>query len=142
MRTGYTLFELAAVLLLMTVATALLVPLTGSAVDRAAVRGAREAVTAVLAEARVRARILSGAQVELSGPPWVVSLTAGGVELRRVSLAREWGVVVDSVPPGETIRIRFDALGIGRVASRRIILRRNDAVARLVVSGFGRVRRE
>ncbi|MEJ2504365.1 MAG: hypothetical protein P8177_13805 [Gemmatimonadota bacterium] len=63
-----------------------------------------------------------------------------GGQGRTVDLAGRYGarLVVGS---GEPVIVPYDALGIGRVGSRTIEVRRGGAVAGLTVSAYGRFRR-
>ena len=56
-------------------------------------------------------------------------------------LAQDWRVTVSSPGfAGDTIAIRYDAIGIGRIANRTLRFERGHAVAGLTVSAYGRVR--
>ena len=57
------------------------------------------------------------------------------VEVRR--LAEEFGVTVDLGAGGEA-ELVFDALGLGRRASRTVVLRRGEAESRVVIAAYGR----
>ncbi|MGD8318980.1 MAG: type II secretion system protein [Gemmatimonadota bacterium] len=141
MRRGYTLLELMATLVLVAIVGPAVVGAGHGLRDRAAVVGAREAVAGLLAQARMEARSWGGARVHLRAEPWEAWVEAGGVVRRRVALQAEWGVEVAlSRSRTETV-IRYDALGLGRVASETLRFRRGDAGTALVVSGYGRVRR-
>lgn len=141
MRTGFTLLELATVLTVVAVAAAGLGPAVGRWGDRAAVVGAREAVAALVAEARASGLGRGGARVHVAARPWRAWSEVDGRVLRSVDLEVEAGVRVDLSAQRERTTLEYDALGVGRVASETLRFRRGGAEAALVVSGYGRVRR-
>jgi hypothetical protein len=141
MRSGHTLPELLAVLTL----AALLVPAGVGALrhaaDRAAVLAVREEVAALLVRARVEARGRGGASLLILPDPLRLRLVAEPDTLRAADPEMDRGVRLAAPPGGEVgpLRIEYDALGLGRVASATIRLRRGRADAVLVVSSLGRV---
>jgi prepilin-type N-terminal cleavage/methylation domain-containing protein len=141
MRRGYTLLELSAVLALMAAAVSILLSAGGGARDRWAVEAAREQVAGLIAEARTAAVAWGGAVVRLSASDAEAWYEAGGVEQRRVALARDVAVELVLSRGGVEVVLRYDALGLGQVASQTLRFRRGAAEAVLVVSGYGRVRR-
>ena len=59
----------------------------------------------------------------------------------RLDLVADWGVAVSSPGfGGDTIVIRYDAIGLGRIANRTLRFERGRAVAGLTISAYGRVR--
>lgn len=138
---GFTLVELLVALALGALLLAVLFPRMDRLRDGLAVRGAREEVVGLLARARLQALLGEGAEVvALEGPSRIVVRAPRSVATR-LDLEREYGV--ELVIPGPTDRatLRFDALGIGRMASRTLSFRRRDAEVFLSVSSYGRVRR-
>lgn len=136
MRFGFTLLELAVVLTLLALAGGAVLPAARQTADRAAVVGAREAVAGLVARTRAEAMLHGGAALHLralDGSVWVETEDSI-VELRRVGA--EFGVTLEL--GGAEAELPFDALGLGRRASRTIVLRRRDAQARLVVAAYGR----
>jgi Tfp pilus assembly protein FimT len=140
-RSAHTLVELALVLMVLGILAGLFVPPLSRARDELAVRAARNEVAAAIAVTRATAISSGGATFVLdteSGTGWIE--TTGG---HRVSdgfaLASRYGVSVssDRTPP---VALRFDALGIGRLANAVIRVRRARAEATLTVSAYGRVR--
>ena len=138
---GHTLLELTFVLLLVGVAAATVAPTARKARDRAAVAGAREAVVGLLAEARQAAIETGGAAVRILESTGLAEVSAGGSLLRRVGLTTEFGVTLELGASGGEVELRYDALGLGRMASQTVVFRRGAAAAQLVVSSYGRVRR-
>jgi prepilin-type N-terminal cleavage/methylation domain-containing protein len=137
MRSAFTLPEVVLVLALMSIAGTALLPSARAASDRLAVTAARETVAALAARARSEAMVHGGAALRLrasDGRGWV---EAGDsiLELRRLS--EEFGVTVHLGEGGEA-ELLFDALGLGRRASRTVVLRRGDAEARVVIAAYGR----
>jgi type II secretory pathway pseudopilin PulG len=140
-RTAHTLVELALVLMVLGMVAALVVPPLLRARDELAVRAARNEVAAAIAVTRATAISNGGATFILD-----TDTGAGWIEMpdgRRVSdafaVAARYGVSVscDRAPP---LALRFDALGIGRLANAVIRVRRARAEATLTVSAYGRVR--
>jgi len=141
MRNGHTLLELCAVLLLAALVASVVLPAAGRLQDTFAVVAAREALAGLVAEARAAAPGHGSGSVHLRSEPWRAWSQAGGVPLRSVDLAEELGVSVDLSRGRTSMDLRYDALGLGQVASETIVLRRGSSRRALVVSGYGRVRR-
>lgn len=138
---GHTLIELIFVLLLVGVAAASVAPTARQARDHAAVAAAREALVGLLAEARQDAIETGGASVRISESTGRAELSVGGSVLRDVAMLAEFGVTLDLGGARPDVELRYDALGLGRMASETLVFRRGDAVAQLIVSSYGRVRR-
>jgi type II secretory pathway pseudopilin PulG len=137
---GHTLVELTFVLLLVGVAAASVAPTARQLQERAAVAAAREAVVGLLAEARSAAIETGGASVWIDADAGLAEALARGATLRRVALATDFGVTV-ALSGARRVELRYDALGLGRMASLTVVFRRGGAAAELVVSSYGRVRR-
>lgn len=142
MRTGHTLLELTAVLVLAALAASVAVPAGVGLRDRMAVVAAREAVAGLVAEARVSALAHGGATVHVASEPWRAWIQVGDSAAPAEALEREWGVRVRLSRDRASTALAYDALGLGRVASETLRFRRGSAEAALVVSGYGRVRRQ
>jgi type II secretory pathway pseudopilin PulG len=138
---GHTLVELTFVLLLMGVAAASVAPTARQLQERAAVAAAREAVVGLLAEARLAAIETGGATVWIDSGSGLAQAIASGTTLRRVALTTDFGVTLRLSGSQPHVELRYDALGLGRMSSITIVLRRGRAAAELVVSSYGRVRR-
>lgn len=141
MRPGYTLVELAFVVLLLGMTGLMVLPSVHRLGDRMAVVGAREAVAGLFAEARIDALQLGGATVRIRSGPWRAWAEAGDSVLGRVDLARDFSVSVSIGRGGSSADVHYDALGMGQVASETLTFLRGDERTELVISGYGRVRR-
>lgn len=140
---GFTLLEIVTVLTLMGAAVAVSLPAAKRQMDRTAVLGAREEVAGLIHRARASAVALGGASLRLTSDPPAAELVAGGAVVDRSHLAGEYGgsmTMTLSRDRGE-VELRFDALGIGRIASQTIRFARGSAAAVLVVSSYGRLGR-
>lgn len=142
MRRGHTLFELCAALLLGAIALSALLPAGRSLLDRMAVVSAREAVAGLVAQARVAALAYGGARVHVHAAPWRAWVEVGDSVFGEVALERDLSVTVELPRGRSATELRYDALGLGQVASETLRFRRGDAVRALIVSGYGRVRRQ
>lgn len=138
---GTTLIELIVVLAVLAVLLGVAVLSSARWRDEAAVRAARDELASGLAQARVTAVSSGGAALILdpaAGRFWTV--TDSGAAGEPVSLEDRYGVLVD--PGGDDLVVlRYDGLGIGRLASRTVRIRRGRAEAGLTVSAYGRTRR-
>jgi len=140
MRSGFTLPELTIVLALIAAAGTALLPAAHAAGDRLAVTAAREAVAALVARTRSEAMAHGGAVLELRAPDARAWIQAGDSVIEARSLAVEYGVTLELGGSGEA-ELAFDALGLGRRASRTVVLRRGAAEARVVIAAYGRALR-
>lgn len=108
--------------------------------DAAAVRAARDELAGGLATTRAVAASHQGASLILdpaAGTFWIRA--RDGWESRPVHFRDRYRVEVD---PGSTgpVLFHYDGLGIGRLTSRTIRLRRGRAEAGITVSAYGRYR--
>jgi len=140
-RSGYTFVEIVLVLGFLGISLAAAIPRFQETRDRIAVRSARESVIGFFSRARYHAVLRGGAEVLASERLQSVTLrsSVGIVEMHDLSATH--GVQVDMLGAAQEVRFRFDALGLGRVSSRTLVLRRGDAVSRVIVSSYGRARR-
>lgn len=139
---GFTFVELLLFLVLLSLGAASFLPALRHQRDRLAVAGAREAVAGVIARGRAEARARGGAAVVLRASPpgaWVEGRD-GDVAVLGSDLV-SFGVQLELGGEAEEVRLRYDALGVGRVASRTVVFRRGRAEAALVVASYGRVSR-
>lgn len=137
---GFTLLELTVGLFLAGLTLAVSLPAARRALDRMAVVGAREAVVGLLTRARGEAVRRGGASLVID-TDGLVFVEVGGQALDSVDLATRYEVTIGLSGSGERAQIPFDALGIGRFASRTVEFRRGSAVTSLIVSSYGRVTR-
>lgn len=138
---GYTLLEVLCALVIAGVLCALALPPAHRLMTVLATRAARDAAAGALFRARGIAPAHGGADLLIVPADGDLRVEADGVDAPVLRLAAEYGVtVVADGAPTDSIRLHFDALGIGRMASRTLRFRRGGAEARLTVSTFGRVR--
>lgn len=137
---GYTLVELASVLVLLAVTASAFAPGARRLVDRAAVVSGREEVVRALTRARAAAVSSGGSSVTVIARPPVVRISEGSVPVRVVPLGDD-RLTVRLTGSRDSTTFVFDALGIGRFANGTVVLQRGDAEAGLTVSSYGRVRR-
>ena len=136
MRSGFTLLELVFAMAVLAVVAGAIVPAAARTSDRAAVIGAREAVAGLVARTRSEALVLGGARLRARSDDGSIWVEAGDSVITSRRLADEFGVTLDVGAP--EAELAFDALGLGRRASRTFVLRRGGAEARLVVAAYGR----
>jgi len=142
MRRGFTLLELTGVLILLALAASLSLPMGRSARDRLAVTGAREELVALITRARAEALRRGSSSLIVVRDPTEFRIEAGGELLHRVDIEATWKTELVLSGGRSTVELRFDASGLGRMAASSITLIRGKAVARLVISAYGRIRRE
>lgn len=139
-RQGTTLPELILASTLVAVLLALASAPLRSALDVYAVRAAREELAALLSGARAAGRLHGGARVVLdaaAGTAYLVSATGDTLRGGR-SLAERHDVRLEA--GADVIELEYDALGLGRLASRSITIRRGRARGGVTISSYGRVR--
>ncbi len=136
---GFTLIELTVVVLLVALGVSALVPAARRQGDRLAVISAREATVALVSRARREALLAGGAALHLRRDDGLVWLQGSEPARDTLDLPDRFGVRLDMSV--REARLAFDALGIGRVASRSLAFARGDARAGVAVSAYGRVRR-
>ena len=140
MRSGYSLLDLTVALTLMGLGFSFLLPAARVQKDRMAVLAAREATIARISRARREARLSGGAVVELRRTGSRLWLEAGDLVGDTLGLEDQFGVRME--PGAASATIPFDALGVGRLASRSLVFSRGAAQARLTISAYGRLRRK
>lgn len=140
---GFTLAELVVVLAIGSVMAGVAARSLGGLIDGWAVVAARDAVASMAHRARVEARRAGGATLRIVPDSTLVSIRSPAGSGARWSGA-ESGVAIEigSGPRSDrAVELRWDALGVGRVASRTVVFRRGSTERRLVFSSTGRVRR-
>jgi type II secretory pathway pseudopilin PulG len=140
-RTAHTLLELAIVLTLIGAAAAAAAGPLHGARDQVAVAAARRELAAMVAATRSVAIMAGGARLLIDLPAATVWIeTASGVHpgwLR--DFGDRYGVTM-AASRTQRLELRFDGLGVGRMTSATMQVRRGRAVSELVVSSYGRVR--
>lgn len=139
---GYTLLELVAVLAIVAVATGLILPDTHGWRDRTAVLAARESVAGLLTEARSAALTRGRGSVVLTAFPWRAWSVGDHSVVGTVELESTLGVVVYVGGGRDSTEISYGPMGLGRFANQTLEFRRGAARSRLIVSGYGRIRRD
>ncbi len=142
MRQGFTLIELTGVLILLALAASLTFPMSRSVRERLSVIGAREDVVRMITRARGEALQRGGSSLIVVRSPPEVRVEVGGETLHRVDIAASWNAELVLSRSRPSAELHFDASGLGSMAARSITLTRGSAVARLIVSALGRIRRE
>ena len=134
---GYSLIELTAALLLMAVASAVVIPAGVSHGDRIRVLTARESVVAAIRETRAEAVSLVLDARDARG-----RIMVGDSVTRTFRLDADGRVALMLRRGRREAEIDFGGLGLGLFANETLELRAGDARTRLVISSYGRVRRE
>ncbi len=142
MRHGFTLLELTGVLTLLALAASLSFPVSRSVRERLSVMGAREELVGLIKRARAEALRRGGSSLIVVQNPAEVRIEARGELLHRVDVGATWRTELVLSGGRSTVELRFDASGLGRMAASSVTLTRGSAVARLIISAYGRVRRE
>ncbi len=142
MRNGFTIHELAGVLALLAVAASLSFPMGWSVRERLSVMGAREELVGLIQRARGEALRQGGSSLFITRNPAEVRVEARGQILHRVDLGATWRTELVLSGGRPSVELRFDASGLGRMAARSVTFTRGSAVARLIISAYGRIRRE
>ena len=142
MSRGYSLVETLMVVTIFAMTVASLAPAARRYRDSSTVVAARESVVGLIAEARVRALGRGGIVVHLGGDPFRAWLTQTDSVVRILSLGEDLGVTLVLARGRTEVQLAYDALALGRVASQTLTFRHGEAVRSLVVSAYGRVRRQ
>lgn len=138
---GFTVVELLFVLLLLSALLGGVLPRVGRLRDLHAVRGAREAAVGLLVRARTASLVHGEARLLGTEVPARLHLLVDGRVDDRVELDEEFGVRLSLSGPGNRRLLRFDDLGLGRVAGTTLRFSRGSETAALTVSAYGRIRR-
>ena len=140
MEHGHTLSELIVVLLLVAVGGHAGLEVTRPTLDRWTVRGARSEAASLIEIARNRALGTSGAVFVADEEAGIVQVVSDVWPDTVVLDLSARGVAMEVVGSRSRAELRFNALGLGVVASQRLRFRRGDAAVDLIVSSLGRVR--
>ncbi len=139
MNQGFTLLEVCVVLGLMAIAFSVALPPARRLRDGLAVRGARESAAALILRAKGEALARGGASVWVGENPGTIRVEAGPDTLATLDVEAEFGVELELAGGSSEAWLRFDGLGLGRVASRTLWFSKADVSAPLVISSFGRL---
>ncbi len=99
-------------------------------------------MAALLTEARSAALTRGQSSVVVKARPWRAWSASGGSVIREVPLESTLGVVLQLGNARDSSEIAYGPLGLGRFANETLEFRRGTASARLIVSGYGRLRRD
>lgn len=139
-RRGITLLELVLVLLVLGVIAHLSILPLRSQVDRIVLRSVREEIIALFHRARMEGRLHGGSTLRIAEGEDLRLEVGEGRPAPRVAIL-ERGVDLEIAGSRDEVGLEYGPLGIANFASTTLILRRRGAESRLVVSGYGRVRR-
>ncbi|MEO5511848.1 MAG: type II secretion system protein [Longimicrobiales bacterium] len=141
-RPGFTLLELTCALALIGIILGIAAPPFSSARDILAVRAARDAIVAASARARASAIHHGGADMQIDAAAGTVRITSRDRVIdESVALTGMLAVLIQlDGTQATSATLVYDGLGLGRVASRTISLRRRGAVGGVTFSSYGRPR--
>jgi prepilin-type N-terminal cleavage/methylation domain-containing protein len=138
-RGGVTLPELLIALSLIGVLLSIALPNFRSGLDALTARAARETAFALFSRARIIALENGGATIQLDPANDVITLRSASGEIHHEQFFTSADLLLDE--GNESVTLRYDAHGLGRMMSRTLRFRTRSAIAGLTVSSFGRVRR-
>jgi len=140
-RTGFTITELLLVMTVLGILLTMVLPTAGRAFDVLAVRAARSALAAAAERARITALAQGGATLSIDAKAGVVRvISARGYDVGQpLRLTDDYGVSL-AVPGRDQVGIRYDALGLGRIANTTVAVSRRSIEGRVVFSMYGRAR--
>lgn len=142
MRNGFTLLEVVVLLVLAGIFMDLGLRPARRLLDRWAVLSAREEVASLVAIARIRAVGTVGATITIDEDTGAVEVRSTVWPDTMVRFRERYGVELEIVGSARFVTLRFNALGLGEVTSRRLRFTRGDAVTDLILSSHGRLRRQ
>ena len=142
MRRGFTILELTRVLALSALAMALSFPVGQRVQERLSVIGAREDLVGLITWARAEALRRGGSNLIVVSDPAEIRAEARGEVLQRAYIGATWSTELVLSGGRPSVDLRFDASGLGSMAAHSVTFTRGSAVARLIVSAYGRIRRE
>jgi len=141
-RSATSLTELLLVLTLLGILFTLAMPHARHGLDAMRVRSARESTVGAALRARSLAVAHGGADLVLDLSAETASAVDGNGVLAEQTALSQYDVRISADGTSSSrIVLRYDALGIGRMASRTIRFRRGRAEAGLTFSSYGRIRR-
>jgi len=137
-RAGTTLYELLIALCMIGVLLSIALPNLRESLDALNARAAREAAFAVFSRARVVALQQGGANITLDPQRDLIRISTSRARDFEQRFA-EADLIVEGTE--DTVTLRYDAHGLGRMMSRTVSFRARSKTAGLTISSFGRVRR-
>lgn len=139
-RPAITLLELLLVLALIGAVLSIAVPRFFHALDVLSVRAARDALLSAASRTRALAVARGGADLVVDESARL-ELVAAGVLVEQLDLAARYDVQLDIQSSARTrVNLRYDALGVGRLAGLTIRLARGSAASGVTFSAYGRPR--
>jgi type II secretory pathway pseudopilin PulG len=138
---GFTLMEALVVLLLTSLLLLLAVGEAARMQDALAVQLSREEVIGLIAETRLAARVHGGATLVLDEEGAFSLLSGDGRVLRHWNPALS-GVTVTPGTRTPPVELHFGPTGLGRATSLTVSFQRGQAGGALVLSSYGRIRRD
>jgi Tfp pilus assembly protein FimT len=139
-RMGASLFELLITLSILGMLLMIALPGMRNTMQVLAVRAARENAFGMFARARTIAQQQGGAEILLDAAADRMSIKApSGAIITEASFASN-GIDV-SLDGADTVTLRYDGYGLGRMMSRTVTFSVREARSGLTISSFGRVRR-
>jgi prepilin-type N-terminal cleavage/methylation domain-containing protein len=139
-RPGITLLEMLITLSVIAVLMSIALPKFHKSIDILAVRAARESAFGSFSRARMIAQQHGGAAIELNSieDRITVRTPAGAIVNEELFAPQDVDLELDGA---DSVTLRYDGYGLGRMMSRTLSLRARSAQAGLTISSFGRVRR-
>lgn len=140
MNRGYSLLEVLVVLSLVGAGASLLAERLRHFGDGIAARAVREEIVGLVSTARARGRASGGAELLLHEDGRYV-IRSGRDHDRFGVISRSPGVALTLSGGRDSVVVRFDRLGLGRMASTTISVRAGTIERAVVLSAYGRLRR-
>jgi Tfp pilus assembly protein FimT len=139
-RMGASLFELLITLSVIGILLTIALPNMRTTMQVLAARAARETAFGMFARARIVAQQHGGAEILLDATANRIAIRSPSGAIVSEALFADRNVHL-SLDGADTVKLRYDGYGLGRMMSRTITFTARDARAGLTVSSFGRVRR-
>ena len=139
---GTSLTELALALTILGVVCTLAAPAGSRSLDALRTRTAREQAYGFAMRTRALAIERGGADLIFDLPDASITMLDGaGTVIESAYLGGDHVTITTDPSSVSRLQLRYDARGIGRMASRTITFRKGSAQAGLTFSSYGRVRR-
>ena len=139
-RNAFTLPELLIVLSIASIALALAMPSFLHAIDLLSVRAARETLLAAAFRTRTLALARGGAELVID-ENGTATIHAAGARVDSMNLTQRYRVSIQLENSARSrSSVRYDLLGVGRLAGLTVRLQRRSAEAGISFSAYGRPR--